>query len=289
MGIEHAKGVSHKGNDMRGWTRWLLLAMAGVTCLLLALLYTRSTDVLERQYTAETRSLPVSSRPEVVAEGERLARAFGCYRGCHGRTMQGAVLEQGPLLGRVVAPNLTTAIDRYSLSEFEAIVRQGVKPDGTSVFHMPSTSFASMTDPDFMAIASFIRDYTIQVDHQPPAEFGLLARIRLLSGTLRAEAALRHDRPWSPGFEADPPRLGEYLARNACAECHGRELRGGPAGEPSLDIVRRYDRWEFTRFMQTGLAFGERDLGAKSQLMKQRYSGFTEDEIEALYAFLRNR
>ncbi len=271
---------------MRGWFKWTVLLALAAGYVVVALMYWRSSEMLSRQYSATSRSLPVSTDPDVIARGETLATLYGCYRGCHGPTMQGAVLAEGTLVGSIVAPNLTAAIRERSLTAFEAVVRQGVKPDGTSVFHMPSAGYAVMTDADFTAITSFIRAYPIQVDQQPPSKFGLTSRVALLTGALDAQAELVRDAPWREGFRTEPRRLGEYLVRNACIECHGPDPLRGVGEVPALSRARDYDKWEFVGFMQTGSTLGGEVLARKSEMVRERFGSLTEDELEAIYAYL---
>ena len=43
------------------------------------------------------------------------------------------MLFDQPIIGRIVAPDLTAAVRRYSDSELAVIVRHGLRPDGRSV------------------------------------------------------------------------------------------------------------------------------------------------------------
>ena len=47
---------------------------------------------------------------------------------------------------RIVAPNLTRIVHEYSDQELEAVIRHGVRPDGSSVVIMPSAMFANVSD-----------------------------------------------------------------------------------------------------------------------------------------------
>jgi mono/diheme cytochrome c family protein len=263
-----------------------LLGLVAAIYVALALVYYQATDIIEQRYPAEQRNVPTSELPAVIAEGERLALAYGCFRGCHGSTMQGAVMFEGPLLGRMVAPNLSEAAERYSVSELEAIVRQGVKPDGTSVFGMPSSRYAIMTDREFSAIVSFIRSYPRQVGDPGHSRFGLLERWRLLSRIWIPEAERRVEDPWPPGFEADQLRYGEYLSMNACDQCHADDYRTFRGWSPNLTAAKGYDRWEFQRLMREGMGLSGLEVGQMSAVARVRFSGLEDAEIDALYAYL---
>ena len=61
-------------------------------------------------------------------------------------------------------------------------------------------------------------------------------------------------------------------------------------GMPPLTIAKAYDREAFGRLMADGTAIdGERDLGLMAMVARGRFSNFTEDEVDALFAFLRDR
>ena len=67
----------------------------------------------------------------------------------------------------------------YSLDELEAIIRQGIRPDGTSVYLMPSSRFSVMSDRDFTAIISYMRQLPSQAEDPGRTRFGLLWRYRI--------------------------------------------------------------------------------------------------------------
>lgn len=265
----------------------LLLGLLGLLVVLLVVLYLWSESIIARDYPSEARGLITTSRPEALAEGERLARLYGCYRGCHGRDMEGVVFVETPFLDRIVAPNLTRAINRYSPTEWEAIVRQGVKPDGRSVLGMPSASFATLTDQQLAAVTGFIAGYPPQ-EHDPGnSRYGLMARVMLVLGVVQPAAQEVSATPWSADFSGDPLRLGEYLAQNACSECHGLDLGGQDDFAPPLTVARAYDREAFGRLMAEGIGLGDRDLGLMSEVARRRFSQMTDQEVTALHSYLQ--
>lgn len=251
--------------------------------------YVSSMRIIDRQHIPDVRNIPSVTEPERLAEGERLAKVFGCYDGCHGDRMQGQVLYEHPLNGRLVAPNLTRSVQELTLQELEAIARQGVRPDGTSVFGMPSASLASMTDSDLGAILGFIREYPAQPENPGLHDFGLLTRFQIVREDLPAQAELRVHQPWRDTFRDNEARLGEYLASVACSQCHGLDLEGMPGGAPSLDKLHDYDRFEFVALMERGVAPGDREVGLMTQAARKRFVHLTEEEVDALYVYLKTR
>ena len=55
---------------------------------------------------------------------------------------------------------------------------------------------------------------------------------------------------------------------------------------PNLRMVLAYSEADFTTFMRTGKALGDRDLKLMSSVARWRYSQFTDNEIKALYDYL---
>lgn len=271
------------------WVKRILLGLLALVVVSVLVVYAWSAVILNARYEAEPRSLLLSSRPDVIAHGERLAQVFGCYHGCHAPDMEGQVFFDQWYIARVVAPNLTRAARDMSTSEFEALVRQGVRPDGRSVFGMPSASFASMTDRDLSAILSFIAQYPEQANDAGATRFGPLARLFLVLGEFQPAAKEVAHEPWESGLESTPLKHGEYLALNACSECHGLELEGSEGFAPPLAIAKGYDLDAFRRLMAEGVGLGERDLGLMSRVAKARFSHMTPAEVEALHAYLHSR
>lgn len=272
--------------------KWLKRALLGLLALLILavlVVYAWSAVILNASYEAEPRSVLLSSRPDVIAHGERLAQVLGCYHGCHGPDMEGQVFFEKWYIARLVAPNLTRAARELSTTELEALVRQGIGPDGRSVFGMPSASFATMTDRDLSAILSFIQQYPEQSNDAGTTSFGPLARLFLVLGEFHPAAVEVSQPPWQSGLESSPLKHGEYLALNACSECHGLDLEGSGGFAPPLAVAKAYGLDDFRKLMAEGLGLGDRDLGMMSGVAKARFSHMTSAEVEALHAYLQSR
>ncbi len=274
------------------WFKRILLGAAGLVILVIAAFYASSEYVIRQHYTAEPRALDLADVEPVPGEGERLARVFGCYRGCHGRYMEGKVAFEDPAFLRAVAPSLKDAVKNYSTQQFEALVRQGVRPDGRSVWAMPSGSFASMTDRHLAEILGFINDYPEREREAglPAFKFYAGGRVAVLTGLMEAQAAIAaRFEPLDDDALNDPMVHGRYLALNACSECHNTTLEGFEGFTPSLAVAKGYDREQFKRLMSEGIAVGDRELGLMSEVAKMRFSQFKAAEVDTLYDYLQSR
>lgn len=270
------------------WFKRLLLGVLTLLVLSLLSIYIGGEIVINRTYESTPKNLLTSSRPDVISEGERLARVYGCHEGCHGKDMEGQVFFEQPFLARIIAPNLTLAADRYSTSEFEAIVRQGIKPDGKSVLGMPSASFSFLTDNDLSSILAFIKSYPDSDNDSGESSFGLLARLGLLTGKYQPAAAQIAALGDSDSAKpASPADKGEYLAMTACSECHGMQLEGDFA--PNLVIAKAYDLEAFTALMKEGQSIGGNEMELMSLVSQKRFAHLTDGEVAALHEFLQSR
>ncbi|MDX1555660.1 MAG: hypothetical protein R3212_06515, partial [Xanthomonadales bacterium] len=177
------------------WLKRILLSILALALLAVGTLYAWSATIIGKEFPAERRELSRSTAPDVLAEGERLAQVFGCANGCHGRNMEGTLAFEAPFVGRFYAPSLTAAVRNYTPGQFEALVRQGVRPDGSSLFGMPSDSFSIMADEHLSAVYSYISSVPDQDDVAGETSIGPLGRLGLIMGE-HWPAAARARQPW---------------------------------------------------------------------------------------------
>jgi mono/diheme cytochrome c family protein len=270
------------------WLKRILLVLLMLPVLAVAAIYVRSEMILAKKYPPEPYSITLSTDPDVIAEGERLAQVTGCFHGCHGADMQGDIFFEEQWVGRFVAPNLTTAMVRYTPTELEAIIRQGIRPDGTSVLGMPSDAFSVMHDEDLVAILSFIARHPKNDLDLGASELGPLARLGLAMGqyfpaVIGIEKLAAQQKPVS----TEAP-TGRYLATITCSECHGLQLEGQEGFTPPLLIAKAYSIDDFRKLMSTGVGLGDRDLGLMTQVAQSRFKHMTDDEVESLHAYLQS-
>jgi mono/diheme cytochrome c family protein len=274
----------------RLWVRRAVVVTAALAVLVATVVYAGSELVRRRTYDVPLP--PLASHPgdaAAVARGARMARILGCYGGCHGKGVEGALFFSEPLVADLVAPNLTRVAATYSDADLARAIRHGVRQDGTGLFVMPSASFYHLSDDDFGDLLAFLRQQPRVAGYDGTTVIGPLGRVGLVSGKFKPTPALMdHDQPRDGGATAaDPVARGRYLARVACTECHGQALRGGLDGRaPSLAIVAAYDLPTFTHLLRTGEALGRRQLPLMGGTARQRFANFTDAEIAALHAYL---
>lgn len=270
--------------------KWSAILMAVVLALLLVALvalYLISQRVIERERIPEGAAVAVPADVQSLAEGKRLARITGCT-GCHSPDLGGQVFfDEGLLVARVVAPNLTTVFRDAPAEKLERAVRRGIGVDGRTLMGMPSGMYRNLSDEHLGRIFSWIRSLPVVERELPGTWLGPMARMMIVNGAFELDAdvvdRLGMGDP-KPALD-DPVALGDYLARIACTECHGHDLRGA-RNTPHLGIARAYTPQQFAHLMRTGEALGGRELELMSNVARGRFSHFTEEEVRALHTYL---
>lgn len=277
---------------MQRWLHRIRMA-AGVSVVLLAIaaavLYVWSERIIGRRYSVPTTAIPIPTDAASVAEGRRLATVHGCMNGCHGKQGEGVVFFDQPVIARLVAPNLTTVVRRYSDGDLVGILRNGLHPDGTSVFVMPSECFTWLTDEETGRIVSFLHTLTPLPGPTASRSLGPIGRLGLVTGKFKMAAQLIEEQAAPPASHTAAGEQGRYLARTTCSGCHGATLQGDSNPDftsPDLRIVAAYSADDFARLMRTGTAMGDRKLGMMREVAQDNLSHLTDGEIAALYEYL---
>ena len=277
---------------MKRLLRWIgvgLGALLGLIIIALAVIYALSQRTLNHRYPVPQTTIDVPGDAAAIAAGQRLATISGCYASCHGRQAEGAVLFDEPVIGRLVAPNLTASVRKYSDVELANIIRHGLRPDGRSVIVMPAEAFVFLRDADLGRIIAFLRSLPASEGPEPSVVLGPLARLGLAIGQYKTAAQLIAETV-PPPVAANPDALsGRYLAQTGCAHCHGTDLHGRttPAyASPNLQIVAAYSPETFARLLRTGVPLGGQKLGLMREQAQLNLSLLTDAEIASLYSYL---
>ena len=90
-----------------------------------------------------------------TARGKHLVEArYACLE-CHGADFAGGTMIDAPPIGKLLGRNLTqgkgSVTTKYTIADWDRIVRHGIKPDGTPAV-MPSVDFFGMSDRELSDI-----------------------------------------------------------------------------------------------------------------------------------------
>ena len=277
---------------MKRLLRWIgvgLGSVAGFAIVAYAVVYVLSERVLQHTYAVPTVAISIPTDPASIIEGRRLATVRGCFGGCHGKQAEGTVMFDQPMIGRVVAPNLTAAVRKYRDAELAAIIRNGVRPGGRSLVVMPAEAYVLLTDDDLGRIIAFLRSLPAVEGLGPSVSLGPLGRIGVASRQIKPVAEIIAETIPPPEATSEEAAHGRYLARTTCAACHGTSLGGASNPDftsPSLQLVAAYSPEAFTQLMREGVALGGRNLKTMSPWARELLSRLTDSEIAALYSYL---
>ena len=270
---------------MKRILKWAATTIVSIVALVLLVVYAGSEYRLRQTFDIPLTSVSVPTDSAAIVRGQHIFLTRGC-RGCHGEGLSGKVFIDEPMLARLVAPNVVRAIRSYSDPELARLLRHGVRPNGRGVGIMPSSTFYHLDDDDLGALIAYLRTLPDKGSGQLPANsMRLLARVGLVTGKYKLEPlAIVHDAQRAPNGPEVAAR-GLYIARSLCTECHGPNLEGRDA-TPALSIVAAYSPSEFARLMHEGIPRDGRKLGLMGQTARGRLVNLTDDEVNALYAYL---
>ncbi len=220
-----------------------------------------------------------------VKQGQRLSAVLGCT-GCHGVDLAGKDWSE-PGFGGLWTANLTQAAADQTDAQLDRAIRSGRRSD-RDLWGMPSHLFTHLSADDMRAVIAFIRSKPATGVRHPGPTFEKGARQEIAAGILMSSSAqvAKEGAVWPPDA-GGTHALGRYVVRATCAECHGLDLRGDEGQPPDLVIVAAYEPEQFRRLMRTGAPISERDLGLMGEVARGRYSQFTDTELDAVYAYLK--
>ena len=289
---------------MRNVLKWIGIALGALVVLCVVavgVLYSTSARRLGARYAVASHPpVPVSGDSASAARGEHLTWILSC-RDCHGDDLGGRIFADAGPFGLLAGPNLTTGKGGRGSSltdtDFERAIRHGVRQDSTSLIVMPAEVYTNLTDPDFAALAAYLR-------HAPPVDRELAKthlRIvgRMLLGlgnlpVLTADSAANHQH--TPPVDTTSAEVhGRYLVTIAgCSGCHGPSLSGvaggGPGGGPPSSNLTpgglgKWTEADFVRAMREGK---RPDGSTLKDAMPWRFIGKMSDgELRAVWAYLR--
>jgi len=274
---------------MLKWIGRIALGLVALVVVAVGGVYAASEVIIRRHSDVGTPSITMPTDPQAVARGAYLARMRGCD-GCHERNLQGASFIDDPMVGRLWASNLTQAIGDYSDPELARAIRQGVRPDGSSLWIMPSETWSTLSDADTADIIAWLRSHPKAGERTPRARFGPMIRLALVMGKFKPTPAFVAEAKAKPAFDAGTEfARGRYLATTTCGECHGSDLKGAEINEqvaPDLIVASGYDAAQFDRFLRTGVAPDGRERGWMSEIAKEHFPTMTAQDMTDIHAYL---
>ena len=277
--------------------KWIVRILGGllvVVCVAGLAIFVASNRIINKRYAFREYAVAVPSDSASLVLGERIVR-MRCA-GCHSDGLKGRVFFDEPNIARLVAPNVPAKLKTLTDAEFAGFLRSGVRKDGTSPFVMPPPGFYHISDADLGALIAYLRSMPVIDNPLPANSYRAMGRFGIAIGQFKTSVAsfdttverVGQDPAWAT------TRHGEYIARMICTECHGLRLTGdsaaagGDARSPSLAGAVGYTPEQFVTLLRTGTP---RDpatkLGLMAEMAKESLTHFTDDEITAVYGYLK--
>ncbi|MDX1768914.1 MAG: c-type cytochrome [Arenibacter troitsensis] len=289
-----------------------------VLFMAIALIFISASDI--PSYEVEKIDYQVTSSPEAIARGEKLAVML--CASCHlnhqtykltGQKMMDAPPEFGEIYSQNITQDKTYGIGDWTDGELVYLLRTGIKRDGK--YSPPyMAKLPGMADEDINAVISFLRsdhpmvkaDPTPDVPPKPSLLTKILCRVAFKPLPMPTEAI--------PLPNADDSvELGKYLAHNLdCFSCHSADFKtndflnpelsegyfGG--GNKPLDLQGRVmltsnltpdketgiGNWTREDFIKA-LKYGQIKGGKALTYPMLPYSQLTDDEAGAIFEYLQ--
>ncbi|HEY0629378.1 MAG TPA: c-type cytochrome [Sphingomicrobium sp.] len=274
------------------WLGYLIAFLLVLVLLAAAWIWVASERALSATHEGVPERL-VRPTAAQLADGDRQLKVLGCYS-CHGDGLRGKLMFSEPNVADVHAPNLTLIAAESSDQQLARAIRQGIGADGRSLFVMPSAQYSRLEDAEVTALIAAIRALPAGGTQTPGVKLGPIGRLGVATGKFPSQPdqveLYRNTMPadLGPQFAA-----GRKLAMVNCAECHGPSFGGGEpkpgTKAPDLIVAGAYDLPEFQRLMRTGVPTGNRKLGLMADVARADFRHFTDSEIAAIHAYLKER
>jgi mono/diheme cytochrome c family protein len=258
-----------------------------------------------------------AAEDDLVKRGEYLAKAGDCIA-CHsapqGKPFAGGLPLATPL-GEIVSTNITpsktSGIGNYTLDQFSAALRRGVRADGQHLYPaMPYTSYAKVSDDDVKALYAYFMHGVAPVDTSPPPTalpFPFNVRLSMAAWNL---LFLDHQ-----PFNADPAKSvewnrGAYLVQGLahCSTCHtprnalmaedtSASLGGSVVGtwyapNVSSDPVSGIGSWsedEIAAYLRTGHVVGRAQAaGPMAEAVDNSFQHLGDSDLHAMAVYLKS-
>ena len=256
--------------------------------------------------------LPVAAQD--MSRGEYVATTADCAA-CHtnghdGAPYAGGYAIQSPM-GAITSSNITPSVEfgigGYSLAEFTAALRDGIRKDGAHLYPaMPYPSYARMTDDDIAALYDYLMTEVEPVEEAAPQtrlSFPFSQRWSMIAWN----AAFARAEPFQPDDKQTPEwNRGRYLVEGPahCGTCHtprnllmgsdqAEFLAGGEVGgwhAPNLTPTGLGD-WldqDLADYLKTGVATHARASGPMAEAVEYSLQHLKDDDIAAMVTYLRS-
>jgi mono/diheme cytochrome c family protein len=291
---------------MKKVMKWIGIGVGGLAVLLLAVvggIFGFSSIRMNKTYSFKPDEIRIATDAASIERGRHFAVAIAKCTDCHGPDLSGKVFIDDKMMGKLIAPNLTSGQGgvgaKYDDAKHLRVLRHGVKQDGHPALFMPSQEYVNLNEQDLANIIAYVRSVPPVDNVLPSTDLKLLPRVLYIAGVfpLLPVEMIKHSDPRPVAIAPGPTaEYGAYLARvGGCKGCHGEKLNGGrvPGTPPSFPSAQNltpagigdWTEADFTRALRVGV----RKDGTKiDPFMPWAFTTqMTDDEIHATWLYLK--
>ena len=92
------------------WVGIALGGLVGVLVVLIVVLFFIGGSKVNKTYDVSVAGFTVPTGSDATARGEHIARSYGLCIECHGLKLEGELLDEDPVFGRIAPSNLTSGL-----------------------------------------------------------------------------------------------------------------------------------------------------------------------------------
>lgn len=292
------------------WKKIFKGIVVGLSIVIALLVVAAGTLVVRSQarfnhvYAVQVEDVAIPNDAASLERGKHLAGML--CAGCHGENLAGTEFFNNSTLGTIHAKNLTAGKGgigtTYTDADFVRALRHGVRPDGTSIFVMPSRDFYHLSDQDLGSIVGYLKTAPAVDQVWEPKQFTLLGNVLVGAGVfdnMMMADLIDHTapRPAAPAIGLSEEYGGYLVQLNGCRQCHGQQLSGGKVDDPTIDMLAPnltpagelagWTNADFIKVMRTGKTPAGRRL---SEVMPWKHYGahMTDNELKATFLYLQS-
>ena len=273
------------------------------------------------KYDVEKINVKVESTPARVERGTKLASLL--CRNCHyndaTQKFTGKELKEAPRFGTIYSANITqdpvAGIGKWSDADIIYLIRTGIKPDGQYIPpYMPK--LIHISDEDMYSIVAFLRSSNnwVQPDNtrHPTSKPSFLTKFLV---TIGAAKPFPYPKQTIPEPDTtDLVKWGKYIAcyQLECFACHSKDFAKNDYFTPekskgffgggnemyneegkklvtlniTMDEETGIGKWTEEQFIKA-VKSGQVPNGPALRYPMQPYSNLTDQEVKAVYAYLK--
>lgn len=285
------------------WTATGLAAVIALLIVAVGALYVRGQSRLNGKYSVPNDIVLIPKDAESLKRGEHMVTVL--CTGCHGENLSGADFFNDASLGTIHSTNLTPGAggigSSYADADFVRLLRHGVRPDGTSVFVMPSPDYFFLSDQDLGSIIAYLRTLQPVDQHWEPKQFTVMGNALIGAGmfdVLLMAERIDHarPRPVAPAMAVTSEYGGHLVQLNGCRQCHGKQLSGGKVDDPTIDLaapnltqagaIASWTATDFVHAMRSGTTPAGYRLN--EAMPWKQYAKMNDDELNAIFLYLHS-